>query len=51
MPSVVENTLKTGTQLPGNLPGTSVFYDAVNDVRVVVNSTTGKIITVIPGKP
>jgi RHS repeat-associated protein len=51
MPSVVENTLNTGTQLPGNLPGTSVFYDAVNNVKVVVNSSSGKIITVIPGKP
>jgi RHS repeat-associated protein len=51
MPSIVENTLATGTQLPGNLPGTSVFYDAVNNLRVVVNPATGKIITVIPGKP
>jgi RHS repeat-associated protein len=49
MPSVVENALQNGTKLPGNMPGTSVVYDSVNNVSVVINNTTGKVITVIPG--
>jgi adhesin HecA-like repeat protein len=50
MPSVVENALKTGTQFPTRA-GTTGFYDAVNNVRVIVNSGTRRVVTVIPGAP
>ncbi|NKG28875.1 filamentous hemagglutinin N-terminal domain-containing protein [Erwinia rhapontici] len=48
MPSVVENTIKTGnaTSSRGN---TTVYYDATNNVSVVTNSS-GKVVTVKYGK-
>ena len=51
MPSVVENTLKQGTSFPGNTAGTTGFFDAVNNVRVIVNSQNGTVVTVIRGAP
>ncbi|GGY20400.1 DUF4258 domain-containing protein [Paludibacterium paludis] len=50
MPSVVENALSTGTQFPTRA-GTTGFYDAVDNVRVIVNSETGRVVTVIRGAP
>ena len=51
MPSVVENTIHVGQTFPGNTPNTTVFYDPVNDIRVIQNNQTGNIVTVIPGAP
>jgi len=51
MPSVVENTLQVGTPFPGNLPGTGGLYDAVNNISVIRNLSTGNIITVRNGAP
>ena len=48
-PSVVENALKNGTPSPGNKPNTTVFTDTANKVRVVTNSETGNVVTVITG--
>jgi RHS repeat-associated protein len=45
VPSVVENALRTGTRTPGNTPGTQVFTDSVNSVKVIINSN-GRVITV-----
>lgn len=50
MPSIVENALSTRTQFPTRA-GTNGFYDAVNNVRVIVNSETGRVVTVIRGAP
>jgi hypothetical protein len=50
MPSVVENTIKTG-QTFSTRAGTTGFYDSVNNVRVITNSETGRIVTVIRGAP
>ncbi|WP_036288262.1 RHS repeat-associated core domain-containing protein [Methylosinus sp. PW1] len=49
-PSVVGNTIGQGTAYPTGT-GTTGYYDAVNNVRVIINSVTGKVITVIPGAP
>ncbi len=49
MPSVVENAVQTGRVTPGNTPGTSVFFDAANQVRVVTDTASGRVITVIRG--
>jgi hypothetical protein len=49
-PSVVENTINTGTQFPTRA-GTIGFYDAANNVRIIVNSGTGQVVTVIRGMP
>lgn len=48
-PSVIENALRTGTRSAGNKPSTSVFTDSTNNLRVITNSETGRVITVIPG--
>ncbi len=50
MPTVVENTLRTGQSFPTRL-GTTGFYDPINNIRVITNSKTGRIVTVIPGTP
>ncbi|MDR1423274.1 MAG: DUF4258 domain-containing protein [Azoarcus sp.] len=50
MPSTIENTIDTGTQFTTRA-GTTGFYDAVNNLRVIVNSVTGRVVTVIPGAP
>ena len=49
--SVVEQALTKGTPFAGKRPGTQGFFDAVNKIRVIINSETGNVITVIPGKP
>ena len=50
VPSVVQNTIENGTTFTTRA-GTIGYYDAVNNVRVIVNSQTGKVVTVIPGAP
>ena len=50
MPSVVDNTIGNGVSFPTKA-GTSGFYDATNGVRVITNSETGNVITVIRGAP
>jgi len=49
-PSVVENTVQTGIPYPGNTPGTTQYYDPINDVTVVVNEN-GDVITTRKGPP
>lgn len=49
-PSAVENTIKTGSQYPTK-SGTIGYYDSTNNLRVIVNSKTGDVVTVIPGAP
>jgi len=48
-PSVVQNAIEHGISSLGNKPGTQIFTDMVNKIRVVINSTTGNVITVILG--
>ncbi len=50
MPSVVENTIKTGKAFQTRA-GTVGYYDSVNKTRAIVDSTTGRVVTVIRGKP
>jgi RHS repeat-associated protein len=45
VPTAVENAIKTGASSPGQTPGTTVFHDAVNNVRVITNQA-GKVVTV-----
>ena len=49
VPSVVDDAIRTGTPTAGNTPGTTVFTDTVNNLRVIVNSDTGRVVTIIPG--
>jgi hypothetical protein len=50
-PSVVENTIQHGRPFTGKTPGTTGYYDPVNNIRVITNDTTGNVIMVIPGPP
>ena len=45
-PSVVENTIKTGQASPGTSPGTTKYVDPVNGTTAVVETETGRVITV-----
>jgi hypothetical protein len=49
-PSVVENAIKKNNLFPTR-PGTSGYYDTINNFHVITNSKTGRIITVIWGRP
>ncbi|HED4181898.1 TPA: VENN motif pre-toxin domain-containing protein, partial [Enterobacter mori] len=49
-PSAVENTIKAGVTYPTN-SGTTGYYDSTNNLRVIINSKTGDVVTVIPGAP
>jgi len=48
-PSVTTQAIENGTQSPGNLPGTTRYYDPTNNVSVIRDATTGNVITVRPG--
>lgn len=48
-PSVIENAIRNGEVTAGNRPNTSVFTDTVNNIRVITNTETGRVITIIPG--
>ena len=50
MPSVVQNTFEHGSPF-ATRAGTSGFYDAVNNLRVILNSENGTVVTVIRGSP
>ena len=45
-PSVVENTIKTGTPIPGNTLNEIEYVDTINGVNVVVDAATGRVVTV-----
>lgn len=49
MPSVVDNAIQNGVASPGKYAGSTQYLDSVNNLRVIVNSDTGRVITVIPG--
>jgi hypothetical protein len=50
-PNVADQAIRTGTISPGREPGTIYVYDSVNDVTIVRNSVTGRIITIKYGEP
>jgi hypothetical protein len=50
VPSVVENTIQTGQPFATRV-GTQGFFDAVNNVRVIISDQFGRVVTVIRGAP
>jgi filamentous hemagglutinin len=48
-PTVVDDVIKNGISNPGNRPGTTRFYDPINDISVVRDDATGNIITIRSG--
>jgi hypothetical protein len=49
-PSVVENTIQSGKSIPGKMPGTTSYYDPVNDVTVITDTDSGRVITIGHGQ-
>lgn len=47
-PTVVENTIKTGSKSAGNKPGRSIYKDSINKLEVVVEDATGEVVSIIP---
>lgn len=50
-PSVVIDAINTGVRFPGGEPGTTQYYSPVNNVSVVINSSTGAVVSVRQGVP
>ncbi|WP_088744270.1 RHS repeat-associated core domain-containing protein [Cobetia sp. QF-1] len=48
-PTVVDSAVNNGVTTSGNKPNTLLHTDTRNNLRVVTNSETGNVITVIPG--
>jgi len=48
-PTVVENTIRTAPSKPGNIPGRTIFRDRANNISVITDSATGRVITVRGG--
>ena len=49
MPSVVENAAQ-GAPIKGKVPGTTAYYDDANNITVITDSRTGRVVTVDYGK-
>lgn len=49
VPSVVDNAIQSGVVSPGKYSKSTQYLDSVNKLRVIVNSDSGRVITVIPG--
>ena len=45
MPSAVENAAR-GAAIPGKIPGTTAYYDSVNNITVITDTGTGRVVTV-----
>ena len=45
MPSVVENAIG-GSPIKGKVPGTTAYYDGANNITVITDSATGRVVTV-----
>ncbi|WP_157174198.1 DUF4258 domain-containing protein [Herbaspirillum sp. GW103] len=49
IPSAVKSAIENGTVFPTG-PGTTGYFDMTSNLRIIVNSTNGRVVTVIPGK-
>ncbi|MFM6071572.1 MAG: DUF4258 domain-containing protein, partial [Dolichospermum sp.] len=49
-PSVVENTIQSGQVIPGKIPGTTAHYDSINNVTVITDTASGRVVTAAPGR-
>lgn len=48
--SVVENAIQNGQSIAGKIPGTTAHYDSVNNVTVITDTSSGRVVTAAPGK-
>jgi hypothetical protein len=50
-PSAVENTIQQGIPAPGNTATTTTYYEPVNNLTVVTDTSSGRVVTVHQGQP
>jgi RHS repeat-associated protein len=50
VPSVIEDTIQQGTVTPGRKVGTRAHYSIDNNVTVITDSKSGRVVTTYPGK-
>ena len=49
-PSVIENTIQSGQKITGKTPGTTAYYDSVNNVTVITDTASGRVVTAAAGR-
>jgi len=49
-PSVAEGAIRPGNAIPGKVPGTTAYYDSVNNVTVITDTASGRVVTVDFGR-
>lgn len=49
-PSAIENIIQNGISSLGNTPGMTVYYDSANNLTVITDSASGRVVTVHPGE-
>ena len=45
MPSAVENAIKNGKSMPGKTSGTTAYHDVENNLTVITDTASGRVIT------
>ena len=50
VPSAVQNTISQGQSVVGKVAGTTVYYEPVNNITVVTDSGSGRVVTVSYGQ-
>ena len=49
MPSAVQNAVENVTPVVGKEPGTTAYIDTTNNITVIVDSNSGRVVTVSRG--
>lgn len=49
VPSAVENTIQHGQEMVGKRAGTTAYYDPENNITVIVDTQSGRVITAVWG--
>jgi hypothetical protein len=49
-PSVVEGAIRPGNAIPGKVAGTTAYYDSANNITVVTDTASGRVVTVDFGR-
>jgi RHS repeat-associated protein len=50
VPSVVEDAITHGSPSPGRVAGTTAYYSSSNNVTVITDTASGRVITTYPGQ-
>jgi hypothetical protein len=45
VPSIIENAIQTGQKFPGRSLGSEGYYDSVNNISVILDTQSGRVIT------